>query len=50
MSAALDREALLDAFDSIRRAAANAGTKLQIAVYGGNMDLEGGADAPKYPR
>ncbi|MDD1532084.1 MULTISPECIES: hypothetical protein [unclassified Bradyrhizobium] len=36
MSAALDREALLDAFDSIGRAAANAGTKLQIAVYGGS--------------
>lgn len=36
MSAALDREALLDAFDSIGRAAADAGTKLQIAVYGGS--------------
>jgi len=36
MSEALDREALLDAFDSIGRAAADAGTKLQIAVYGGS--------------
>jgi hypothetical protein len=36
MSAAFDREALLDAFDSIGRAAARAGTKLQIAVYGGS--------------
>lgn len=36
MSVALDREALLDAFDSIGRAAADAGTKLQIAVYGGS--------------
>ena len=36
MSAALDRDALLDAFDSIGRAAAAAGTKLQIAVYGGS--------------
>ncbi|MGY8710577.1 hypothetical protein RAD16_32990 [Bradyrhizobium sp. 18BD] len=36
MSAALDRDALLDAFDSIGRAAADAGTKLQIAVYGGS--------------
>ena len=36
MSGALDREALLDAFDQIGRAAASAGTKLQIAVYGGS--------------
>jgi hypothetical protein len=36
MSAALDRDALLDAFDRIGRAAAQAGTKLQIAVYGGS--------------
>ena len=36
MSAAFDRDALLDAFDRIGRAAAWAGTKLQIAVYGGS--------------
>lgn len=36
MTAALDRDALLDAFDRIGRAAALAGTKLQIAVYGGS--------------
>ena len=36
MSAAFDREALLDAFDEIGRAAVLAGTKLQIAVYGGS--------------
>jgi hypothetical protein len=36
MSAALDRDALLDAFDRIGYAAINAGTKLQIAVYGGS--------------
>jgi hypothetical protein len=36
MSTAFDREALLDAFDRIGRAAAVAGTKLQIAVYGGS--------------
>jgi hypothetical protein len=36
MSAAFGREALLDAFDQIGRAAARAGTKLQIAVYGGS--------------
>jgi hypothetical protein len=36
MSAAFGREALLDAFDQIGRAAAKAGTKLQIAVYGGS--------------
>jgi hypothetical protein len=35
MTAAFDRDALLDAFDRIGRAAALAGTKLQIAVYGG---------------
>lgn len=36
MSAAFDRDALLDAFDQIGRAAVGAGTKLQIAVYGGS--------------
>jgi hypothetical protein len=36
MSAAFDREALLDAFDEIGSAAVQAGTKLQIAVYGGS--------------
>ncbi len=36
MAAAFDREALLDAFDEIGRAAVAAGTKLQIAVYGGS--------------
>ena len=36
MSAAFDRDALLDAFDRIGHAAAQAGTKLQIAVYGGS--------------
>ncbi len=36
MSSAFDREALLDAFDQIGRAAVEAGTKLQIAVYGGS--------------
>ena len=36
MSAAFGREALLDAFDQIGRAAVQAGTKLQIAVYGGS--------------
>src|ERR1700759_1000927 len=36
MSTAFDREALLDAFDDIGRAAVRAGTKLQIAVYGGS--------------
>jgi hypothetical protein len=36
MSAAFGRDALLDAFDRIGRAAAKAGTKLQIAVYGGS--------------
>ena len=36
MSAAFDREVLLDAFDEIGRAAVQAGTKLQIAVYGGS--------------
>jgi hypothetical protein len=33
---AFDRDALLDAFDRIGRAAVEAGTKLQIAVYGGS--------------
>jgi hypothetical protein len=32
MSATFDRDALLDAFDRIGRAAVDAGTKLQIAV------------------
>jgi hypothetical protein len=36
MSAAFDRDALLNAFDRIGYAAINAGTKLQIAVYGGS--------------
>jgi hypothetical protein len=36
VSAAFSREALLDAFDQIGRAAVLAGTKLQIAVYGGS--------------
>ncbi|MCA1456159.1 hypothetical protein I6F35_23620 [Bradyrhizobium sp. BRP22] len=36
MGTAFDRDALLDAFDRIGRAAAQAGTKLQIAVYGGS--------------
>jgi hypothetical protein len=36
MSAAFDRDALLDAFDQIGRAAVAAETKLQIAVYGGS--------------
>jgi hypothetical protein len=36
MSAEFGRDALLDAFDKIGRAAAKAGTKLQIAVYGGS--------------
>jgi hypothetical protein len=36
MTEALDRDALLDAFDRIGRAAIAAGTKLQIAVYGGS--------------
>jgi hypothetical protein len=36
MAAAFDRDALLDAFDQIGRAAVQAGTRLQIAVYGGS--------------
>src|ERR1700760_4261969 len=36
MSGAFDREAVLGAFDKIGRAAVQAGTKLQIAVYGGS--------------
>jgi hypothetical protein len=36
MSAAFGRDALLDAFDQIGRAAVQVGTKLQIAVYGGS--------------
>src|SRR5438874_11852323 len=36
MNAVFDRDALLDAFDQIGRAAVAAGTKLQIAVYGGS--------------
>lgn len=36
MSAAFGSDALLDAFDRIGRAAVQAGTKLQIAVYGGS--------------
>lgn len=36
MATGFDREALLNAFDAIGRAAVAAGTKLQIAVYGGS--------------
>jgi hypothetical protein len=36
MTATLNRDALLDAFDRIGRAAVVAGTKLQLAVYGGS--------------
>jgi hypothetical protein len=36
MGATFGRDALLDAFDQIGRAAVLAGTKLQIAVYGGS--------------
>src|ERR1700712_5771368 len=36
MGVAFDRDALLDAFDQIGRAAVAVGTKLQIAVYGGS--------------
>lgn len=36
MSKTFDRDALLDAFDRIGRAAVAAGTRLQIAVYGGS--------------
>ncbi|GLH77710.1 hypothetical protein SSBR45G_26180 [Bradyrhizobium sp. SSBR45G] len=36
MATAFDREALLAAFDTIGRAAAQAGAKLHIAVYGGS--------------
>jgi hypothetical protein len=36
MTPAFGRDALLDAFDQIGHAAAQAGTKLQIAVYGGS--------------
>ncbi len=36
MAAGFDRDALLDAFDQIGRAAVAAGTKLQIVVYGGS--------------
>jgi hypothetical protein len=36
MGKTFDRDALLDAFDRIGRAAAGAGMKLQIAVYGGS--------------
>jgi hypothetical protein len=39
MSAAFGRDALLDAFDQIGRAAVLAGTKLQIAVYGSALML-----------
>lgn len=39
MSAAFGRDVLLDAFDKIGRAAVLAGTKLQIAVYGGALML-----------
>ncbi|SMX61969.1 conserved protein of unknown function [Bradyrhizobium sp. ORS 285] len=36
MASAFDRDALLAAFDAIGRSAAQAGAKLQIAVYGGS--------------
>jgi hypothetical protein len=36
MNAAFGRDTLLEAFDQIGRAAVQAGTKLQIAVYGGS--------------
>ena len=36
MGTAFGRDALLDAFDAIGRAAVSAGTRLQIAVYGGS--------------
>src|ERR1700709_54269 len=36
MAVAFDRDALLDAFDQIGRVAIEAGTKLQIVVYGGS--------------
>jgi hypothetical protein len=36
MATAFDRDSLLDAFDEIGRAAVAAGTRLQIAVYGGS--------------
>lgn len=36
MATSLDRDAVLDAFDRIGRAVVAAGTKLQIAVYGGS--------------
>lgn len=36
MATSFDRDQLLDAFDQIGRAAVAAGTKLQIAVYGGS--------------
>jgi hypothetical protein len=39
MGAAFGRDALLDAFDQIGRAAVLAGTKLQIAVYGGSARM-----------
>jgi predicted proteasome-type protease len=36
MARALDRDKLLAAFDEIGRAAVSAGTRLEIAVYGGS--------------
>ena len=39
MNRTFDRDALLDAFDQIGRAAVAAGTRLQIAVYGGSALL-----------
>ncbi|MDB5505082.1 MAG: uncharacterized protein JWR89_4984 [Tardiphaga sp.] len=36
MATGFDREALLEAFDEIGRAAVAAGTRLQIQVYGGS--------------
>ena len=39
MGKIFDHDALLDAFDKIGRAAAAAGTRPQIAVYGGSALL-----------
>lgn len=36
MAAAFDREQLLDAFDQIGQAAATAGSRLELAIYGGS--------------
>jgi hypothetical protein len=39
MTVTFGRDSLLDAFDRIGRAAVEAGTKLQIAVYGGSAPM-----------